>query len=206
MVDKLRRITSIKKIGHAGTLDPFADGLLIMAIGREATKKIDQFVKSDKKYTAKLVLGATSDTYDNTGVIQEKKDVSRVHLKKTEEVIKNFLGRQTQIPPMYSAKKIQGKKLYELARQGISIERQPSQIEIFSIDIIKYEWPVLILDIHCSSGTYIRSVANDIGEKLNCGAYLEELKRGAIGDFKLEDAVEVEKLNPDNWDDYLFKL
>ena len=205
VVDSLRIITGIRKIGHAGTLDPFASGLLLMALGRQATKRIDQFVKKDKTYIATLGLGTTTDTYDRKGVKIEK-DCIKPDEEKIKKVLNDFIGEQEQIPPMFSAKKIKGKKLYELARKGIEIERKPSQINIYNIKLLNFSWPVLKLEVHCSTGTYIRSLANDIGEKLNCGAYLEELERTKIGDFDIKKAYEVDNLTKDNWKGFLFQI
>ncbi len=194
MVDRLRRITGVKKIGHAGTLDPFASGLLITAIGREATREISKFVKLDKTYIADLRLGATSDTHDRTGEIQLRIKNEKLKIDNIVKILDEFIGKQMQTPPMFSAKKINGQRLYKLARKGVEIEREAVPIEIFSIKFLEYEWPNLKIKIHCSSGTYIRSLAHDIGEKLDCGAYLEELKRTRIGKYKLEDAVDLDKI------------
>lgn len=207
IVNKLRRITNIRKIGHAGTLDPFADGLLILAIGRESTKKISQFVKLDKEYVADLVLGATTDTFDNEGVVMQQLTDNKQQPpteKQILEVLNNFIGKLEQIPPMFSAKKVQGQKLYELARKGIEIERQPNQIEIFSITLNEFSYPHLRITVHCSSGTYIRSLGHDIGQKLGCGAYLNKLSRTKVGKFDIKDSVTLDKLNSDNWEEYIF--
>ncbi len=212
VVNILRKITGIRKIGHAGTLDPFAEGLLIMAVSREATREINKYVKMDKKYIAKLYLGKESDTYDRTGEIKNgfrlkgrnDKAVIKPSQDEIEEAIRSFIGEIEQIPPMYSAKKINGKKLYELARKGVEIERKSQKISIFSIKIIKYEYPSLELEIHCSSGTYIRSLAHDIGRKLGTGAYLEELKRTQIGAFMLRDAAALNDITGENWARYSF--
>lgn len=203
VVAKLRNITKIKKIGHAGTLDPFADGLLIVAIGRESTKQIDTFVKKNKEYITTMCLGAISDTFDTEGKIKNTGYKKEIKLKKIEEVIKKFIGTQQQTPPMYSAKKINGQKLYKLARLGKTVKRQANTIEISNIEIIKYSWPELTLKINCGTGTYIRSLGNDIGEKLKCGAYLTKLQRTSIGEFKLEDAHEIKKITPKNWEKFL---
>jgi len=200
----LRGITGIKKIGHAGTLDPFATGVLICAIGRESTKKIDKFVKLDKEYEAVLRLGAETDTYDIEGKISNikceilEKDV-------INKVLKEFMGKQEQIPPMFSAKKINGQKLYKLARKGKTIERKSCKIEIYDINLIKYKWPDLEIKVKCSTGTYIRSLGHDIGKKLKCGAYLSNLERLAIGDFNIKNAIDLKKLNKNNWQKYLLK-
>lgn len=206
IVDKLRKITGIKKIGHAGTLDPFASGLLIMAIGRESTRKIDQFVKKDKTYIADIVLGATTNTYDRDGEIVITKNFKEPDKNKITEILKSFVGEQEQVPPMFSAKKVGGKKLYDLARKGIVIERKASKITINKINLIEYNFPELKIEIECSSGTYIRSLANDIGEKLSCGAYLKELKRTAIDKFDIKKSLEIKDLTPENWQEHLFVL
>jgi tRNA pseudouridine55 synthase len=206
VVDKLREITKIKKIGHAGTLDPFATGLLILGIGREFTKKLSVFQKKDKEYIATLRLGAESDTFDIEGKIVEKKVEKIPERKEIEEVLKSFLGEIEQIPPAFSAKKIKGKKLYELARKGIKIKPKPQKVKIYEISILEYKFPYLKIKVKCSSGTYIRSLANDIGKKLGCGAYVEELMRTKIGEFSIENAVELSKLTPQNWKSFLFKV
>lgn len=227
MVDKLRRITGIRKIGHAGTLDPFATGLLIMAIERASTRRLDEFLKQDKTYRATLTLGATSDTYDRTGTIKktvgaglapaqvqpqgvESWRQDSTPLQKTiEDALMYFEGPLAQTPPMYSAKKIKGKKLYELARQGQTVERKPNWILIHSISDVILEQSdriLLKLIITCSSGTYIRSLAHDLGQTLGCGAYLEELERISIGPHTLDNAVTVDKLTPENWQHYTVDL
>lgn len=202
---QLRKITGVKKIGHAGTLDPFADGLLIVAIGREATKEINKYVKLDKEYVATLKLGEVSNTYDIEGeIVKSEKKNNDLRIEDIKKVIKKFIGKQKQIPPMFSAKKVGGKKLYELARKGIEVERKSSLINIFKIEVIEFEWPVLKIKVNCSSGTYIRSLGHDIGQVLGCGAYLKDLKRTKIGEFELKNAVFIDGLNENNWRNYLF--
>jgi tRNA pseudouridine55 synthase len=206
VVDRLRKITGVKKIGHAGTLDPFATGLLILAIGRESTKKIDEFVKKDKQYIADIQLGAKTDTYDKTGkltYVQFEKDLSENKIKK---VLFDFVGEIEQTPPMYSAKKMKGVKLYEMAREGVEIDRKPIRIKIHDIDLLNHESQTLRIDVKCGPGTYIRSLANDIGEKLGCGGYLKGLHRIAIGGFKVKQAVSLDSLNSNNWEEFLFTL
>jgi len=202
VVDFLRQITGEQRIGHAGTLDPFAEGLLLLAIGREATRELSKFVGLDKEYLATIQLGATSSTYDKTGIVS-KRPISKYQVseEKIKEILPQFIGEIEQIPPMYSAKKINGKKLYQLARQGKMVARKPSKIKIYQIEIKKYD-PIsccLGVLIGCSSGTYIRSLAHDIGEKLGCGAYLEKLIRTKIGDYRLENAINPDQLTPVNW-------
>lgn len=206
VVDQLRKITGIKKIGHAGTLDPFATGLLIMAIGRESTKKISHFVKQNKSYAAKLFLGSTTNTYDNEGLISKKDNFEIPDEESVKNVLKEFVGEQEQIPPMFSAKKVGGKKLYDLARKGIEIKREACFINIYNIEFINYNWPFLEISVTCSTGTYIRSLANDIGKKLGCGAYLERLERTAIENFEIKNAYDIIDINKDNWGDLLFQI
>ena len=205
VVNQMRKITGIKKIGHAGTLDPFASGVLILAIGRDATKQIDKIVQTEKEYLADLCLGATTDTYDRTGKIREEKRVEKIEEEKIQEVLKTFRGEQEQIPPMFSAKKIQGQKLYKLARQGQEIKRDPVKINISEIKLVKYNFPRLKIKVRCSKGTYIRSLAYDIGQALGCGAYLEELQRTAVGDYTLEKSLSLDKINKDNWEKFSFQ-
>lgn len=212
VIDQLRQITGLKKIGHAGTLDPFASGLLLVAIGRESTRELSKFVGLDKEYLATLKLGAVSDTYDRTGRIQltvnNPEHSGQLTEEKIKKVLSQFIGVQEQIPPMFSAKKIKGKKLYELARKGIEVERKAQKINIYKIELIKFDAFVncLLLVVNCSSGTYIRALAHDIGQALSCGAYLEELVRTKIGDFKLEKAVEIKNLSKDNWQGFCLKI
>jgi tRNA pseudouridine55 synthase len=206
VIDKLREITKIKKIGHAGTLDPFATGLLILGVGRDFTKRLSIFQKKDKEYIATLELGKESDTFDIEGKILKKEIKKIPSRKEIEEILKNFLGEILQIPPIFSAKKIKGKKLYELARKGIKIKPKPQKVKIYEILILDYNFPYLKIKVKCSSGTYIRSLANDIGKKLGCGAYLYELKRTKIDNFSIEKAVDLDKINFKNWKDFLFDL
>jgi len=194
VVNKLRRFYGIKKIGHAGTLDPFATGVLILLVGRESTKRSDEFMKQDKIYRTKLKLGYISDTYDKDGVIQEY-NVQKVPTRsEIESITESFIGEISQIPPMYSAIKINGKKMYELARKGQTIDIPPRLVNIYNIDILDYTYPYLTLDIACSSGTYIRSLGYDIGMKLSTGAYLEELERRQSGEFNIEKCYTLDNL------------
>ena len=188
VVDAARRILRTRKIGHAGTLDPFASGLLILAVGK-MTKEISKFVGLDKAYEATLKLGASSDTMDRTGVITEQKDCAPVSREAFEKALEGFRGAIDQVPPMYSAKKVGGKKLYELAREGVEVERKPVRVTIHELELVDYAWPVAKIRTRVSSGTYIRALADDIGKALGCGAYLEELRRTAVGSFDVRDAV-----------------
>jgi tRNA pseudouridine55 synthase len=184
------------KVGHAGTLDPFATGLLIVGIGRDSTKKLDEFKKLPKTYTATLRLGAVSDTHDIMGEIRHTVNPEPPTSDHIAETLKSFLGRQMQTPPMFSAKKIGGKKLYELARKGITVERQPAAVEIYRIELLDYVWPYLKIEVQCSAGTYIRSLADDIGKKLGIGAFCAQLERTAIGPYLSSQAKNPEDFDP----------
>jgi tRNA pseudouridine55 synthase len=209
VIDYLREITGIKKIGHAGTLDPLATGLLIVGIGRESTKKLLRFLKMDKEYIALLYLGKISDTYDKEGKIEIKEVKEVPEEEEIKKAVSCFVGRIKQIPPVFSAKKVKGKKLYKLAREGEKVELKPIEIDIYNIEILKYNFPYLEIKVNCSSGTYIRSLANDIGERLGTGACLEALCRTKIGDFKIEDAKELKEITKDtskyNYQNLMFR-
>ena len=206
VIAHLRKISGIKTIGHAGTLDPFATGLLIVGVGREATKKLGLLIKHDKVYEATFVLGAISNTGDITGEITTNEIKNIPTETQIQNVLESFIGEQLQTPPMFSAKKVGGRKLYELARQGQTIERQPAKITIFSLELLDYTWPNLKIKIHCSSGTYIRSLAKDIGDRLGVGGYVSELNRTAIDKYLLTEATDLKNFNQDNWTDKLINL
>lgn len=194
IVDAARRALGIRKIGHAGTLDPFASGLLVLAVGN-ATKEISKFVGLDKAYEATLRLGATSDTMDRTGAVTEQEDCAPVSREAFEAALAKFRGDLEQVPPMYSAKKVGGRKLYELAREGKEIERKPVRVTIHELELLDYAWPTARVRTRVSSGTYIRALAHDIGAALGCGAYLEELRRTRVGSFDAKDAVKPEDID-----------
>jgi len=201
IVDKVRRITGERRVGHAGTLDPFAEGLLIVLVGRESTKRQSEFMKLDKEYVTTIHLGAETDTNDLTGKQIESTFLTKSDpptLEIIQKILKSFTGEIDQIPPQYSAIKIKGKKAYELARKGINIELKSRKIKIYSIKIISYKYPALELKINCSSGTYIRSLARDIGKELKQGAYLEKLTRTKIGKYLLKNAVIPEDIAQNN--------
>ena len=201
VVYKVRKITGEKKVGHTGTLDPLASGVLPVCIGR-ATKLVDYIMNGKKTYEAELKLGVSTDTYDREGKVLKE---SKVNLNEEEvkEVIKSFTGELMQEPPMYSALKHEGKRLYELARAGISVERKKRNITIYGIDILKIEMPMVYISVNCSKGTYIRSLCHDIGEKLGCGATMWNLKRTESGVFNIKDSVLLKDLNSENFKEYL---
>lgn len=188
LVYKLRQITHIQKIGHCGTLDPFATGVMVMLVGKSYTRLSSQITAHDKQYLATLILGSNSTTYDKDGTITHKSD-KVPSLQEVEAALEQFQGTILQYPPMFSAKKVDGKKLYELARKGIEIERKPHEVTL-QINLVEYDYPKLTLDVNCSKGTYIRSLAYDLGEVLKTGAFLEKLIRVRSGDFYLEDCID----------------
>ncbi len=187
LVSLLRRLTKIETIGHAGTLDPFATGVMVMLIGRPYTKRSNEFLSSDKEYRATLQLGTATDTYDLEGQITFRSDLVPT-LAQIELAIASFQGEILQTPPMYSAKKVEGKKLYDLARKGITIERQPVPVKV-AIRLISYNYPMVVIEVSCSKGTYIRSLAHDIGQTLGCGAHLFELARTRSGTFHIGQCI-----------------
>ncbi|BCX14709.1 MAG: hypothetical protein KatS3mg088_392 [Patescibacteria group bacterium] len=201
VVDRIRKITGEKRVGHSGTLDPFASGLLILAVGRVSTKKISKFVGLDKEYEAEITLGEERTTDDLTGDLRKDGIVSSRVPSEQEiiSVLKSFVGKIKQVPPYFSAIKKEGKKFYELARKGQFISPEARDVVIYSIKLLDYQYPKLKIVCKVSSGTYIRALARDIGRKLKTGAYLSSLKRISIGNFKIDNAVDLEKINSENW-------
>ena len=195
VVAKLRGIVKQKKIGHTGTLDPDATGVLPVCLGN-ATKLCDMLTDKSKEYEACMLLGVTTDTQDMSGKVLENKQVSCTQ-EEAREAVLSFVGEYDQIPPMYSAIKVNGKKLYELARNGIEIERKPRRVEISHIEILECSLPEIHFRVSCSKGTYIRALCADIGDKLGCGAAMKSLIRTRVGTFVIEEAwklSEVEKM------------
>lgn len=196
VVRKLRSLLQIKKIGHAGTLDPLATGLLIVCTGK-FTKKINEFMAQQKEYTGTITLGAVTPTYDLESKPEQEKD----HTGITENMIiaasKKFIGEIDQFPPIYSAIKKDGVALYELARRGEEVELKSRKISIHEFEITDINLPVVTFKVVCSTGTYIRSLANDFGAALGCGGYLSSLRRTKIGDFSATDAIDMEQLAKD---------
>ena len=177
------------KVGHTGTLDPFATGLLILLSGK-FTKKSNEFLKLDKVYETTIKLGYISNTGDTEGEI-EKKSNKKIGLKEIQEILKSFVGKVEQTPPKFSAIKINGQRAYKLARKGADFEMPKRKVTIYNIEILEYEYPILKLRCHVSSGTYIRTLAEDIGKKLGVGAYCESLRRLKIGEYDVKDAESV---------------
>lgn len=193
VVAKLRGILKTKKIGHTGTLDPDAEGVLPVCIGR-ATKVCDILTDKDKVYEAVMLLGVETDTQDTTGEI-----LKELPVEESESVVKeamlSFVGEYAQIPPMYSALKVNGKKLYELAREGKTVERKARNVQIFSIEILEMDLPRVRMSVHCSKGTYIRTLCHDIGQKLGCGGCMEKLLRTKAGIFELKDTLKLAEID-----------
>lgn len=194
VIAKLRGILKTRKIGHTGTLDPDAVGVLPVCIGN-ATKLCDFFMNGKKEYQARLLLGTVTDTQDISGkVLQESESWKNLNTEEINQSIKSFLGDYSQIPPMYSALKVNGKKLYDLARQGIEVERSPRNIHIYSIEIVSLDLPYVDFIVVCSKGTYIRTLCHDIGAKLGCDGCMESLVRNATGNFHISDSYKLSEI------------
>lgn len=183
-IPRFRKIFQEKRIGHAGTLDPFASGLMVYLVGREYTRLADTFLLHDKSYEAQFKLGESTDTYDLTGEVKSRSNIIPT-LEALQAAIATFQGNIIQLPPMFSAKKQEGRRFYELARAGHTVERKPCPIRVNMV-LKSYEYPHVCVDVHCSKGTYIRSLAHDLGELLGTGAHATALRRTASGPFMLE--------------------
>jgi len=194
IVDFVRRKLGTRRVGHAGTLDPLAEGLLIVLVGKY-TKLFPKFVNFDKEYLGVLKLGEITTTGDCEGEVVKKEDYSYVTEDKIREVFPTFEGEIEQVPPMVSAVRVGGKRLYSLARKGITVARNARRINIYSLTILKIDLPFVEFCVRCSKGTYVRKLAEDIGERLGCGAHIIKIKRLSIGKFKLEDAVKLDDIN-----------
>lgn len=193
VVRKVKNILNCKKVGHTGTLDPMATGVLPICIGK-ATKAVNYLIKDEKEYIAEVKLGEITDTYDREGTIIDKKEILFTE-SELAEAINSFKGTILQKPPKYSALKINGKRMYDLARAGIDFEVKVREVNIFNIEIVNISMPMFTIKVKCSKGTYIRSLAYDIGEKLNCGAHLYNLRRINSGQFNINNAVKLDELN-----------
>ncbi len=191
----IRRATGDKtiKVGHAGTLDPLATGLLVVCTGK-ATKRVNELMAQRKEYLATIKIGETTPSFDLETKPDKQYPTEHISPELIQEVVKGFIGPQEQIPPLFSAKFVDGKRAYEFARKGVDMELKPSSIEIYGMEVIRFEMPFLELNISCSKGTYIRSIARDIGTALNSGAHLVHLRRTASGDFKIDDALTIEEI------------
>lgn len=206
VVQVIRNGTGLRRAGHTGTLDPRASGVLVILVG-PAVRLSEYVSASDKRYQAIIRLGSTTDTFDAEGKFTRSNqpvDVTEAHF---EEVLKSFIGEIEQTPPPYSAVKVQGRKAYEMARQGEEVDLAPRKIQVHHLEVLEWAPPEVVVDVHCSSGTYVRSLANDLGEKLGCGAYLVGLRRTKSGRFSLRDATPLRKLQEaftaGNWYQFL---
>ena len=192
VVRKIRSAIKIKKVGHAGTLDPLATGLLILCTGK-FTKRINEFMAQEKEYTGTITIGATTPTYDLESEPENFKDYTTVTATRVAEVVKQYTGEIMQIPPMHSAIKKDGKRVYELARMGMTVELEPRKLFIKEFEIVSMDLPQIQFRVVCSTGTYIRSLANDVGVSLGCGAYLSSLCRTRIGSFTIKEAMTMDE-------------
>ena len=205
VVAKIRNLSRVKKVGHSGTLDPMATGVLPVFLGR-ATKSIQYFLDGDKGYTAEVTLGIKTETGDAMGKIQNPNpdylrdkiqnnfQIQNPKKEEIERILERYIGEIEQVPPMYSAVKVDGQRLYKLARQGIEVERKPRKITIHSIKLIKYAYPLVEIEVLCSKGTYIRQLAVDIGDNLGCGAHLSKLERTYAHPFRLSQALSMDAI------------
>jgi len=192
-VRKVRNLVRTKKVGHAGTLDPLATGLLIICTGK-FTKRINEFMAQEKEYIGTISLGAVTPTYDLESEPRDFQPCETITKELLEDTARSFTGKIMQVPPVHSAIKKEGKRVYELARKGVDVKLEPRQVTISEFELTAVELPVVHFRVVCSTGTYIRSLANDFGEKLGCGGYLSSLCRTRIGGFLLKDAYSIEQL------------
>jgi tRNA pseudouridine55 synthase len=206
VVQAIRNGTNLRRAGHTGTLDPRASGVLVILVG-PAVRLSEYVSASDKRYQAIIRLGGSTDTFDAEGLVTPTKDPVSVTEAQFEEALKTFVGEIEQTPPPYSAVKVQGRKAYEMAREGEEVELAPRKITVHHLEVLEWTPPEVVIDVHCSSGTYVRSLANDLGVMLGCGAYLVGLRRTKSGRFSLRDAVPLRKLQEaftaGNWYQYL---
>ncbi len=206
VVQVIRNGTGLRRAGHTGTLDPRASGVLVILVG-PAVRLSEYVSASDKRYQAIIRLGSTTDTFDAEGKFTRSNQPVDVTEAQFEEVLKSFIGEIEQTPPPYSAVKVQGRKAYEMARQGEEVDLAPRKIQVHHLEVLEWAPPEVVVDVHCSSGTYVRSLANDLGEKLGCGAYLVGLRRTKSGRFSLRDATPLRKLQEaftaGNWYQFL---
>ena len=209
IVRLVKKLTRQKKVGHGGTLDPLASGVLPICIG-QATRVTEYLAEADKSYKADIVLGVTTDTYDAEGEVVATRDPSGVTRELLEETLSSFRGAIDQEPPMYSALKHEGKRLYQLAREGVVVERKKRSTMIYRLEIAVWEHPVITMEVECGRGAYIRSLAHDIGDALDCGAHLKGLVRLRTGPFDIQDSVGIEEFSAaveqDSWQELLYPV
>lgn len=208
-VSLIRRWSGERRVGHTGTLDPDATGVLVVCLG-QATRIVEYLTGAGKTYRAEIELGVTTDTYDAAGNVLDRRDPSSVSEEQLRHVLSAFVGKVAQVPPMHSAIHHKGKRLYELARKGIEVEREPRLVEISRLQLLAWQPPMVTIEIDCSGGTYVRSLAHDIGVVLGCGAHLKGLVRLKSGSFSIGDAVSLETLEDafrcGDWQDHLHTI
>lgn len=192
MVRMVKRLTQLRHVGHGGTLDPVASGVLPICIG-QATRAMEYLIQNKKSYWCRLRLGITTDTYDSLGVVTSEGDASQVTREQVEQLTAQFTGLIAQLPPMYSALKHKGKRLYELAREGVEVEREARQVNVYQLEIHNWAPPFVEIEVECGRGLYMRSLAHDIGQVLGCGAHLESLIRQRTGALRIEDSITPEE-------------
>jgi tRNA pseudouridine55 synthase len=206
VVQIIRKGTNIRRAGHTGTLDPRASGVLVILIG-PAVRLSEYVSASDKRYQASLSLGATTDTYDADGRVTSSRPADNITEAQFEQALQSFVGEIEQVPPPYSAVKVKGRKAYEMAREGEEVDLAPRKIKVYNLELLEWAPPEAVIDVYCSSGTYVRSLAYDLGEALGCGAHLTGLRRTKSGRFTLRDAVPLRKLKDafedGNWYQYV---
>lgn len=206
VVQIIRRGTGIRRAGHTGTLDPRASGVLVILIG-PAVRLSEYVSASDKRYQATIRLGSSTDTYDAEGTIVNTTPVGNISEEQFDEILQQFVGEMEQVPPPYSAIKVKGRKAYEMAREGEEVDLEPRTIQVYSLEVLEWAPPEAVIDVYCSSGTYVRSLANDLGKALGTGAHLIGLRRTKSGRFTLRDAVPLRRLqeafDAGNWYRYL---
>ena len=193
VVAKIRNKLGVRKVGHTGTLDPMATGVLVLCLGK-ATKLAQKITGYDKEYVAEITLGATSNTDDAEGEVVQNLEAGQKSRPEIERVLPAFQGVIQQTPPQFSAKKVDGKRAYAMARKGQSVELKPVEVTIHELELLEYKWPILKLRVHCSKGVYVRALARDIGEHLGVGGYLTGLVRTRVGDYSLDQAKKIEEV------------
>ena len=204
VVNRVRRVAQTRRVGHAGTLDPLATGVLLLCLGR-ATRLVEYLVGQPKVYEAEIRLGQTTNTYDADGEVVQERPLT-FSPQDLENALAQFRGEIEQVPPMFSAIKQDGQPLYKLARQGKEVARKTRQVTIFDLSVLAWDAPHLTVRVACSSGTYIRSLAHDLGEVLGCGGHITQLRRTAVGDFWVDTAVSLDDLSPENISSHLLPL
>ena len=193
VVQIIRRGTGIRRAGHTGTLDPRASGVLVVLVG-PAVRLSEYVSASDKRYQATIRLGSATDTYDAEGTVTQSSPVGDISEEQFDEILQQFVGEMEQVPPPYSAIKVKGRKAYDMARQGEEVDLEPRVIQVYSLEVLEWAPPEAVIDVYCSSGTYVRSLANDLGKALGTGAHLVGLRRTKSGRFTLRDAVPLRRL------------